>query len=30
VQVRCEHDHDLNAADTEAAPGPGFRMKADH
>ena len=29
VQVRCEHDHHVGAADTEAAPGPGFRMKAD-
>jgi len=29
VQVRCEHDHLVSAADTEAEPGPGFRMKAD-
>ena len=29
VQVRCEHDHHVRAADIEAAPGPGFRMKAD-
>jgi DNA-binding HxlR family transcriptional regulator len=30
VQVRCEHDHHVSAADTETVPGPGFRMKADH
>jgi DNA-binding HxlR family transcriptional regulator len=29
VQVRCEHDHHVSAADTEAEPGPGFRMKTD-
>ena len=29
VQVRCEHDHHVSAAGTEAEPGPGFRMKAD-
>jgi len=29
VQVRCEHDHHVNAADTDAEPGPGFRMKAE-
>jgi DNA-binding HxlR family transcriptional regulator len=29
VQVRCEHDHHVTAADTETEPGPGFRMTAD-
>jgi DNA-binding HxlR family transcriptional regulator len=29
VQVRCEHDHPVGAAETEAEPGPGFRLKAD-
>jgi DNA-binding HxlR family transcriptional regulator len=29
VQVRCEHDHYVQATDIEAAPGPGFRMKND-
>jgi DNA-binding HxlR family transcriptional regulator len=29
VQLRCEHDHHLNATHTEPVPGPGFRMKAD-
>ena len=28
VQIRCEHDHHVTAADTETEPGPGFRMKA--
>ncbi|MET8312204.1 helix-turn-helix domain-containing protein [Micromonospora sp. NPDC005173] len=29
VQVRCEHDHHVQASDIQAAPGPGFRMTAD-
>lgn len=29
LQLRCEHDHHLDPADTEVAPGPGFRMKTD-
>jgi DNA-binding HxlR family transcriptional regulator len=29
VQVRCERHHHVEAADVEAAPGPGFRMKTD-
>ncbi len=29
VEVRCEHDHHINAADIESEPGPGFRMKTD-
>jgi DNA-binding HxlR family transcriptional regulator len=29
VQVRCEHDHHVQAADIETAPGPGFRTKKD-
>jgi DNA-binding HxlR family transcriptional regulator len=28
VQVRCQHDHPVSAADTETEHGPGFRMKA--
>jgi DNA-binding HxlR family transcriptional regulator len=27
VQVRCEHDHHVRAADVEAVPGPGFRTR---
>jgi DNA-binding HxlR family transcriptional regulator len=30
VQVRCERHHQVGAADAEAEPGPGFRMKTDH
>jgi DNA-binding HxlR family transcriptional regulator len=29
AQLRCEHDHPVSPTDIEAAPGPGFRMKAD-
>ena len=29
VQVRCEHDHHVQATDVEATPGPGFRTRAD-
>jgi DNA-binding HxlR family transcriptional regulator len=29
VQVRCEHGHHVSAPDTEAEPGPGFRLKTD-
>jgi DNA-binding HxlR family transcriptional regulator len=29
VQVRCERDHHVKGTDTEAARGPGFRLKAD-
>lgn len=29
VQVHCEHDHHLSATEIEAAPGPGFRTRAD-
>jgi hypothetical protein len=27
VQVRCEHDHHVPAADVQAVPGPGFRTR---
>jgi DNA-binding HxlR family transcriptional regulator len=30
AQIRCEHDHHVQAVHIETAPGPGFRLKADH
>ena len=29
LQLRCEHDHHFSVTDIEAAPGPGFLIKAD-
>ncbi|MEU4563603.1 helix-turn-helix domain-containing protein [Actinoplanes sp. NPDC023936] len=29
VQVRCEHDHHVPAAEMEITPGPGFRTRSD-
>jgi DNA-binding HxlR family transcriptional regulator len=29
VQVRCEHGHQVPAAEVEAVPGPGFRTRSD-
>jgi DNA-binding HxlR family transcriptional regulator len=29
VQIRCDQDHHLEAADIETLPGPGFRLRED-
>lgn len=29
VQIRCQSDHHVGAADIDATPGPAFRMKPD-